>query len=187
MAREIAEYPYKVNDLSDIDPHQIWSPDNKYKIGAAVSTGELLAATAATKGVERLADLEKIAVYYISSRSDGKGGLLKIFGNLVPYFIPSKKSRLETKKMVETLQLIIRECGGETLGSKKESLSTVHIFGSMGIGESKLITQKGFLKAAQGKIFVRDASILPSHPFVNPQGPLMHLVTSLEEERNSEA
>lgn len=187
MAREVAEYPFQVNDLADIDPHQIWSQDEKYKIGAAVATGELLEATAASKGIKKLGDLRKIAVYYISAISDGKSGLINIFGNLLPYYFPTASKRKELDSMVSLLRNSIIGSGGQPIGNSKASTSTVHVFGSMSIGECKLVSSKGVLIGSGGKVFVRDASILPSHTFVNPQGPLMHLITSLERDRNSEA
>ena len=52
------------------------------------------------------------------------------------------------------------------------SISTVHIFGSLPLGSNKLLDNNGFLNNSMHRIRVCDASLLPSAPKVNPQGPI---------------
>jgi choline dehydrogenase-like flavoprotein len=91
------------------------------------------------------------------------------------------------KQQAEEAGNLLREgishSGGKSLGLPRNSYSTVHVFGSLPLGESHVVDRSGNVRGTGGRVFVRDASILPSHPLVNPQGPLMHLVTALEKRR----
>lgn len=185
MVRVAAKFPRKVNDGHDIDPHQYWSPDGSYKIGAAVATPELLAATLATTNSEEKSGIENIVSYYISTPSEGKSGFLKLAGNLVPYLVPTKQYQLKLRKGYETLVNAIENSGGTVFGRGKFSVSSVHVFGSLPLGKSKIIDSHGFVRGTDGRIKVRDASLLPAHPTVNPQGPLMHFLTALEAHRKA--
>jgi hypothetical protein len=185
MVREIARFGRDVSDLNDIDPFQAWSASNEYKIGAAVSTPRLLAATLASKGLPlpKLEAMSKLGVYYISLKSRGKNGLFAFGSRLVPYFWPDKIMKESLLDAQRILRGAIESTGGEALGNSGPSVSTVHIFGSLPIGETTVVDNQGMVKGTGGRVFVRDGSLLPSHPSVNPQGPLMHLIYSLEEER----
>lgn len=185
MIREVAEYDRIVNDTVDIDPHQTWSHDNKYKIGAAVSTPELLAATLAQKNIPYPRHPKSCAAFYISFASSGRSGMLGFRNRLYPYFTASKTMTQQANEAGILLREGISQTGGNCLGSPKNSYSTVHVFGSLPIGESNVVDFSGIVRGTRGSVFVRDASILPSAPLVNPQGPLMHLVTALERRRIS--
>jgi hypothetical protein len=180
MVRVAAKFNRNVNDGHDIDPHQYWSEDGAFKIGAAVATPELLAATLATAGEEAPGDISRIVSYYISTPSDGKSGLVKIFGNLMPYLLPSKDYRSRLARAYKLLSDAIRKNGGEIFAPGKFSVSSVHVFGSIPLGASDVVDTLGYVRNSQKKIKVRDASLLPTHPLVNPQGPVMHLLTALE-------
>jgi hypothetical protein len=186
MAREVAKFNYLVNDMKDIDPHQIWSQGGLLKIGAAVGTKDMLSATLASKGCNNQKDFTQIASYYISIPSEGRSGFIRIRKSLLPYFIPSRKMKRLARLAQGTLQDAIKDSGGTVLGSGKPSFSSVHVFGSIPIGSSRVIDGQGYVKGTDKKVFIRDASILPTHPLVNPQGPIMHLVTALELNRNNE-
>ncbi len=180
MIREVALFSERVNDLSDIDPHQYWSMGGLEKIGAAVGTPELLRGTLESKGADLPPALENVASYYISLPSEGKGGLIKFFSEIYPYFFPSKSYRQKCLSAQSRLRSAIADLGGLLLGDGSLSISTVHVFGSIPIGNTKLIDNRGYLKRFPTQVYVRDASILPSHPLVNPQGPLMQLIDALE-------
>ena len=180
MIREVAQFSERVNDLSDIDPHQYWSEDGHEKIGAAVGTPELLRGTLESKGADLPSALENVASYYISLPSEGKGGLLRLFSDIYPYFLPRKSFRQKCLNAQGRLRSAIADLGGSLLGDGSLSISTVHVFGSIPIGNTKLIDNRGYLKSFPNAVYVRDASILPSHPLVNPQGPLMQLIDALE-------
>jgi choline dehydrogenase-like flavoprotein len=180
MVKEIGKFPYDVNNLKDIDPHQIWSKDLSFKIGAAVGTPELLSAIMETKGVENESSFSKICSLYISLPSIGLNGLIKHGRSLTPYFYPDRAMRKSLRLAQATLRKSIEAVGGKVLGNNSLSVSTVHIFGSIPLGKSRLVDNRGFLIGSEKKIFIRDASLLPSHPLVNPQGPLMQFLTVLD-------
>ena len=183
MVREVARFDRVVNDLDDIDPHQAWSTDNRFKIGAAVSTPELLAATMAQKNLALPTDPEHYAASYLSFASDGRNGLFAAGSHLYPYFLPSAAMKKTAAEAGSTLRDAIGAAGGRVGGEPKDGYSTVHVFGSMPLGASAVVDATGAVRGTGGRVFVRDAGILPSHPLVNPQGPLMHLITALEARR----
>jgi hypothetical protein len=180
MIREVAEFDHPVNSMKDIDPHQYWSSDRLQKIGAAVGTPELLQATIKSRGANFFGDIERVASYYTSVPSEGISGVIKLFGQLHPFLIPSRSFKVKALEAQETLKSAIVGAGGKIIGNGPPSLSTVHIFGTLPIGSSKVIDNKGRLIVDSDRIYIRDASLLPSHPLVNPQGPLMQLILALE-------
>ena len=180
MIREVAEFKRPVNNLTDLDPHQYWSHDRTQKIGAAVGTPELLKATLKSRGASFSGELNKVAAYYSSVPSGGVSGVVKLFGQLHPFLIPSKSFKEKTLEAQRTLRSAIEGSGGKVIGNGPPSLSTVHIFGTLPLGRSKIIDNRGRLLLDPERIYIRDASLLPSHPLVNPQGPLMQLILALE-------
>ena len=174
MTRLIGTFQNTINDLHDIDPHQTWSPDYSVKIGAAVSTRQLLAATKTNMGVTSDADPGKTGVYYVSTIPRGLGRFLNVLGIIMPYYNFSKESIQEISNNTKILGESLRRIGAiEVLGSiTKPSISTVHIFGSLPIGSSAILDKFGFVEGTSKAIRVCDGSILPSAPAVNPQGPI---------------
>jgi hypothetical protein len=186
MIRVIAEFDTDVNDLRDIDPHQFWTKDLKYKFGAAVGTKELLSATMINQGINHQGrDLRKIGSYYVSFAPSGKSGLFRIGDRLYPYFLRDKKFDETARTGFALLRSSLSAVKGEVL-SHKISLSTVHVFGSMPLRGSRVVDEDGsFREFRSGQLLVRDASLLPSPPLVNPQGPMMQLIHFLETEGRS--
>lgn len=183
MIREIALFDRQVNDLRDIDPHQFWSADHGFKIGAAVGTPDLLSAIMTSKGIVEKPPLQNVGSFYISIPSHGRSGLVRVLGDLFPYFLPSEKFK---KQVIDAHRLLIEAieaAGGRVLGERRSSLSTVHIFGSLPLGSNDILDRFGRLAAHPNRVIVRDASILPTHPLVNPQGPLLQLIHVLHEKR----
>ena len=128
---------------------------------------------------------ENYAAIYISFASQGKSGLVRLGGHLTPYFVASAEMKNSVREAGALLRKGIAAAGGRLAGDSKDSYSTVHVFGSLPLGRSAVVDERGVVRGTGGRVFVRDASILPSHPLVNPQGPLMHLLTALERERVS--
>lgn len=185
MIRELALFDRQVNDLSDIDPHQFWSSNHELKIGAAVGTPDLLSAVMISKGVAEQLPLENIGSFYISIPSNGRSGLVRVLGDLYPYFFPATEFRKQILDAHRLLLQAIEAAGGRILGETGPGLSTVHIFGSLPLGSNKILDRFGRLAAHPNRVIVRDASILPTHPLVNPQGPLLQLVHLLHENGKS--
>lgn len=184
MIRELALFDRQVNDLRDIDPHQFWSADHGFKIGAAVGTPDLLSAIMTSKGLVDRHPLENVGSFYISIPSHGRSGVVRVLGDLFPYFLPSKKFNKQVMDAHRLLIQAIEAAGGRVLGESSPSLSTVHIFGSLPLGSNHILDRFGHLAAHPNRVIVRDASILPTHPLVNPQGPLLQLVHVLHENRD---
>ena len=186
MVKEIGRFPTEVNNLIDIDPHQIWSDDLTMKIGAAVGTPELLTAIMESKGIAVRSDFSNLCSLYVSVPSYGRNGLLSIGGNILPYSAPNKFMKKSLRNAQEILRKCVVDAGGELLGDDSLSVSTVHVFGSIPIGRSRLIDDRGYLNGTGKRVYIRDASLLPTHPLVNPQGPLMQMLEALSASQKNE-
>lgn len=180
MSRVLATFDQEVNDLIDIDPHQTWPEDYSTKFGAAVATPGLIRYTFASQGFAAPQNFAQVGSYYASTPVSGRLGMFRFGKRLLPYFLPNEASRRRSFESNLQLRTELSRVGGTPLGSNMGSLSTVHIFGSMALGKSRIIDEYGFLEGSSRKIRIRDASVLPSAPVVNPQGPTMHLITALE-------
>jgi choline dehydrogenase-like flavoprotein len=181
MSRVLATFGSEVNDLHDIDPHQAWTKDYSSKFGISVSTLGFLRATENALGVKNPVSAHNALVFYASNAMDLNGKFLR-FGNQI---YPSYRfSSLERARIDESTSLLIeglQKSGARNIYRKAEgpSLSTVHIFGSLPLGKSSLDDVGTLSPLGYPSIRVCDASILPSAPLVNPQGPLMHLAYAL--------
>jgi choline dehydrogenase-like flavoprotein len=183
MTRLVAVFKRAINDLHDIDPHQTWASDYSAKIGAAVSTPQLLAATKANLGVSSCAALENTGVYYVSTIPRGRGRFLNLLGNIMPFYSFSSESVQEIAKNTKILKESLDKAGAiEVLGNVADpSISTVHIFGSLPLGSTKVLDELGFVNGTNKIVRVCDGSVLPSAPAVNPQGPISVLCLLLSE------
>ena len=185
MTRVIGIFNRQVNDLEDIDPFQTWNSDFSIKIGAAVGTPSMLLATLASLEINKVDfDLHNIFVAYVSTIPKGTGGFNKIFGTAYPYFNFTKQSITEIRKNTEMLFTSLQRAGASDVLAKidRPSISSVHIFGSLPLGNCDLIDNRGFLNGGKDMIRICDASLLPSAPRVNPQGPIMALTSVLSKE-----
>lgn len=179
MHRVIGQFDRPVNDLVDIDPHQFWSPDFTSKFGASATSTDLIRSTLAAVGADSsVSDFTTVGSYYSSTPSHGTSGLMKVGATIYPYFFGSQTYKESAKHSIELLKKGIEAAGGRILGQAVPA-STVHIFGSMPLGQSRLIDSSGYLLASD-RVLIRDSSLLPIHPLVNPQGPLMALVKTLD-------
>lgn len=188
MTRLVAEFPYDVNDLEDIDPHQAWPEDLKFKIGAAVSTPALLAATKTNMGIQTEAEPSKLGVYYVSTVPEGTGRFVSLFGFSVPSFRLTSESLKTIAENTGFLGKSLIDAGASKIFGNLDnpSISTVHIFGSIPLGRSKLVDKYGFVRNTGNRVRVCDGSLLPSAPIVNPQGPIATICKVISEKVNSE-
>ena len=187
MSRLVAEYDYEVNNLHDIDPHQAWPSDYSVKFGAAVGTHELLAATLKSLQISENLELQNLGVYYASTVPSGKSGFLGSPARYTPYFILNKLSKRQIRTNVKTLHRGLVASGAKRVFGNLENppISTVHIFGSLPLIGSSIVNRRGFVSATNGRVRVCDASLLPTAPIVNPQGPVTHLSGVLSKETYS--
>ncbi len=181
MSRIVALFDYDVNDLKDIDPYQVWDADQTYKFGASVSTEDLLNGILSNESMNVNADFNKIGSYYASIIPEGKSGFFKIGKSLYPYYLLNKKTKSYMLSKLEILRDALLGVGATRIfyDLNNTNYSTVHIFGSLPVGGSELVDNFGRLKGYENWIRISDASVLPTPPFVNPQGPMMVLLNIL--------
>lgn len=180
MQRTISKWPFEVNDLKDIDPFQSWSRDGKLKIGAAVSTEQMLLLPNEKRMEQE--DLRRWAAHYISIGSSGKGGMIPALGTLWPYFLSDKNMRKLSKQAIGILLEQLYAAGA--LHVEKLAPSTVHIFGSVPMGKTSVIDSQGFVSGTNQSVRIRDSSLIPFPLNVNPQGPALAMVSALERRRS---
>jgi len=183
MVRIIAKFPKEVNDLLDIDPHQLWDEQLNSKVGAAVGTRDLLNAMMVNMGRIVPSNPKNYLPIYHSSVPRGKGGMIRVGREVLPVFRLTKEFRreltMETQKLARDL---VKIGATEVIGKiSKPMLSTVHIFGSMPLGRTKILDINGFVLNTNNKVRVCDASLLPIAPRVNPQGAVCSLSYLLSE------
>jgi nucleoside-diphosphate-sugar epimerase len=180
MLRVVAAYDTDSYGRSDVDPFQAWSKDGIFKFGGGVSTSSMLAAT-----LGRLLDASEVSTLrsvYLSFVSSGRGGLLP---GGQPYYRYSRSDRVLLEQGAQQLLQFVEAGGGKAMQSHdliKNAISTVHVFGSLPLGSSMYKPGTSLL-AVDDRIGVYDASVLPSAPGVNPQGPLMALVLELAKQQ----
>ena len=176
MQRAISLWQEPVNDLHDIDPYQTWSSDGLFKIGAAVSTQKMLKIPPKIQTESK--DFSYWASHYISTPSSGMGGMVRILGSLWPFFFADRSMRRLSREAKAILSRELRAAGAIEVDELPPS--TVHIFGSIPMGRSRLIDNHGFLRGTGRSIRIRDSSLIPLPLNVNPQGPALTLVAALE-------
>lgn len=187
MTRLVAVFERKVNDLKDIDPHQTWNRDHSIKFGAAVGTSEFLEATLSNFKVSEDISHESALVAYVSTEPKGMGRFIKMGSIFIPYFKFTKASLEEISSNTKLLKSSLLDAGAAKVfgPDRSPNISSVHIFGSLPLGRTKLLDKNGFLKHTGNKVRVCDGSLLPSAPLVNPQGPLAVLSLILSRRVNN--
>jgi hypothetical protein len=181
MSRVVAKFDREVNDGIDIDPHQAWKPDQSAKFGAAVGTPQMMAATLSAMNINTESPIAQLGAFYASTIPFGKSGFLRTPIGFQPWYVLSKKTKDSIKQNTNELIAGLRMAGAsEVFGNgESPSISTVHIFGSLPLAANGILDKRGYVKETGGKIRVSDGSLLPTAPFVNPQGPLLHLTNIL--------
>ena len=187
MVRLLAEYSAPVNDGGHFPPFQSWTADKTTKFGFSVSTFAYLKAFyAALRGVEpRMETLPKLLAYFGSFTLQDSKSFVVVFARRVYCWIFwGPKDRRKTSETENLLRDVLNAGGAqETIGGSGDpSISTVHLFGSIPIGSSKLIDERGKL-AGSSRVFVCDSALLPVAPWVNPQGPVMVLCELVTERK----
>lgn len=162
----------------DVDPYQALSTRG-YTYGGAVSTPSLLGA--ALGEVVDGHDAETLRSFYASFEPSGHGGFLPTPVGTLPYFSYSRNDHKRLREASETLAELLRAADVTPVTDTTTAAahpSSVHVFGSISVGGRSLLAE-GSLVNTDSRISVYDASLLPSAPGVNPQGPLMVLALVL--------
>lgn len=178
-----------------------FSPD--ISLGASVSMPPFLAAFSAAAWPERkelFGKTDRSAIYYAMIRGNGRGIVrnLPVRGS---YFLRYTLGRGDLENLRRGFALLCRVLfaagarrifpsvdglgplsGGEAvdgaasrIGLKNLNLMSVHSFSSCPMGEEAAVCAVDSFGRVHGfeNMYVNDASMLPSAPGVNPQGPLM--------------
>jgi hypothetical protein len=162
----------------DVDPYQAFSPDG-YKYGGAVSTPSLLGAALGQALEESHAGA--LRSYYASFEPSGCGGFLPTPLGLNPYYRYSSADLTRLLEAADKLHQLLLAAGVRPITDPlqaSKSPSSVHLFGSVPLGNSALLSASSQL-ARDPRIAIYDASLLPTAPGVNPQGPVMTLALLL--------
>lgn len=180
MLRAVAAQDKVINDGDLFPSWQAWDTDHQYKYGYSVSTYPYLAATLRSLGEDRdFSDneLSYMAAYFSSfALSDSKAKLRRFGDTLIPTISFGKRDNISMGKSSKHLMDLLGSGGATELWPKKgiSPVTTVHLFGSMPIGRSKLINDKGRL-ITESRIRISDGSLMPQAPWGNPQGAIMVL------------
>lgn len=187
MVRVLAEHSAAVNEGGHFPPIQSWTADKTTKFGFSVSTFPYLRAFyAALRGVEpRVETLPRLLAYFGSfTLQDSRSFVVVLARRVYCWIIWGPKDRSKTSETLNLLRDVLEEGGAQEtiVGSGDPSISTVHLFGSIPIGDSELIDDQGKL-AGSSRVFVCDSALLPVAPWVNPQGPVMVLCELVTERK----
>jgi hypothetical protein len=184
MTRVAAVFNRDVNDSRDIDPHQAWDLLHTIKIGAAVSTPDLLRVVRQTYNVPPIVPDSRIGVYYASTVPTGRGSIWRVLGTSTPVYRLDKTAKKLIEANTQALISGLKSAGAVEVYGKERNpeISTVHIFGSLPVGRSKKIDKLGFVFGTERRVRVCDASLFPTAPTVNPQGPLAVLSSIISEQ-----
>ncbi len=178
MTRCVVDYGEEVNDGDLFPPFQSWTRDYKFKFGYSVSTYPYVKATLASLG--EFANVSKpshLVSYFSSTVLDSSNGRLMSFnGNLIPFIYLSKNDRKKIKEGFEILKKLLSSTAVTNVWPKTgiSPMTTVHVFGSLPIGNNSDIGLNGEL-LKDSRVKICDASILPTAPWGNPQAVMMVL------------
>ena len=202
MIKVIAKFDHTINgSQEDIGEHQIkeFAPD--ITMGCGVSTKTFLALGLNTNNTDLLTlidDWQSMASYYISIVCNSSHGNVRSIKNnaLVRYQLSKEEINRLNDGMKKLCQLLFESGAksvipvvrnGPMLSNKEEieqlkdipkhdlSLTSVHLFSSCPMGENKQIcATNSFGKVNEvDNLYIADASLLCTSPWVNPQGTIM--------------
>lgn len=179
MNRCVAEMTNEINGGDLFPPYQSWTKDYNHKFGYAVSTPPYLKATLSSVGIFNFDNLkfDKLASFFSSTTlKNSVGRLFFINKKAFPVIYISKSDKQNINKGFELLKTILVSGGAKNIWPKSgiSPMTSVHIFGSLPIGNNIDIGQNGEL-ISNPNVKVCDASLLPSAPWGNPQGVIMAL------------
>ena len=180
MLRAVAAQDKEINDGDLFPSWQAWDAEHRYKYGYSVSTYPYLAATLRSLGEDReFSDnqLSRMAAYFSSFALTDSKAKLRRFGNtLVPTISFGKSDNKAMDESSKQLMSLLGSGGATEMWPKKgiSPVTTVHLFGSIPVGSSPLINDKGRL-IQESRIRISDGSLMPHAPWGNPQGAIMVL------------
>jgi hypothetical protein len=180
MLRAVAAQDKVINDGDLFPSWQAWDTNHMYKFGYSVSTYPYLSATLRSLGEDRDFndnELSHMAAYFSSfALSDSKAKLKRFGTTLIPAISFGKTDNESMKESSKQLIDLLRAGEATEFWPKKgiSPVTTVHLFGSLPVGRSPLINDKGRL-IKEPRIRISDGSLMPQAPWGNPQGAIMVL------------
>lgn len=185
MVRALGEHSKAVNDDGHFPPYQSWDKGNEFKLGFSVSTFSYLQATytALTGNPVGAEKLPRLLAYFASFTLKSSRAFTVILAKRAFNWIfwgVADRRRLNQGQSLLADVLLAGGAREVVISNRKPTVSTVHLFGTIPLGKSKLVDGKGKVLGTS-RVFICDSSLLPVAPWVNPQGPIMvlcELVTS---------
>jgi choline dehydrogenase-like flavoprotein len=180
MLRAVGAQEKEINDGDLFPSWQAWDSDLRYKYGYSVSTFPYLSATLTSLGESRVFsenELAHMAAYFASFALEDSSIKLKKIGNrLLPTLKFGKSDKKSIQEASKHLVELLKAGGATEVWPKKgiSPVTTVHLFGSLPVGKSPLITNDARLQQ-EFRIRISDGSLMPHAPWGNPQGPIMVL------------
>jgi choline dehydrogenase-like flavoprotein len=178
MVRGVGEQSFEINQGDLFPSWQAWTHDLRLKYGYSVSTYPYLAATLQSMGERSNYNekkLSRMAAYFGSfAIKDSRVLLAKLGGRLVPIIWWGQNDKRTLNEVKVGLKALLIAGGAIDTWPKNHhsAVTTVHIFGSIPIGNQDLFDASGKLKS-DPRIRISDASLMPHAPWGNPQGPIM--------------
>lgn len=180
MQKMIAEFRDPIDAYKDIMPsYQIKDPEGKITIGASLSLPPFIATGLLEQWPNIFTDkIRHMAIYYVALHSSARGQIRNtpvLNGYTVKYNL-NQGDRQCLRDGMEKLTKILRASGAVNIHKpKNDNLTAVHAFSSCPMGENKKICALDSYGKVHGynNIYVNDASMLPTSPGGNPQGPIM--------------
>lgn len=199
----LAQFDEEINDAADLSTYQVKEFAPGLTLGGSAGSPAMIALGLSgtwdrDRGLE--ADWRHQSVYYASIRSQGSGRVRAVPGMrdpLVTYAL-TRQDVAALRAGMGRLMLLLRAAGARLqvpsyVGAPRvvddsqisagaaamtrgnASIMTVHLCGSMAMGEDRRRTATDSFGRVHGvaNLSVNDASLLPSAPGINPQGTLM--------------
>ncbi len=174
MLRVAAEFDRDVNPGGLPVPIMVRSADGRFKVSTAVATPPFLAMTLRGMGVgpDTVPSPARAAAFYASFTARRGARLVGTASRHVAVIDWDSRDRRDMREGLDFLREILRAGGALRMWPARglSPVTTVHLASSMPLA-SGVVDRLGRL-VAEPRIRVSDASMLPSLPWVNPQGPL---------------
>ncbi len=199
----LAQFDEEINDPAEVGTYQVKEFAPRLTFGCSTGSPAMIALGLAgtwerDRGLE--SDWRRQSVYYASIRSEGSGRVRAVPGMRDPWVTHSvtRQDLASLRSGLGRLMMLLRAAGASLLvpsyvgaprvvddseipaaaggmARSNASIMTVHLCGSMAMGEDRRRTATDSFGSVHhvANLRVNDASLLPSAPGINPQGTVM--------------
>lgn len=177
MLRAVGQFDRDVNPGGLPAPAMVKSRSGRFKYSTAIATPSFLAMTLRGMGAdsEMINGLgpQRLLAFYASLVPAGRGGFLRMGGTYLPWFRWTASDKRDLFEAEAELRDLVRSAGAVRVWPEtgRSPVTTVHVGASLPVGTTSVLDAAGRLRA-HPRIRVSDASVLPTMPWVNPQGAL---------------